>query len=127
MRASLAACYPGLPTLRQILSGRGGIDGQELADYVAYLPAGCVLWQYMGGALAWSSEAQLLAAAVNGLDTLIWQNTGIMTRNPRGSQPKPLSPPEGVGAALEREQRLESKREKRAARAAERRRLRATE
>jgi hypothetical protein len=127
LRASLAAEYPGLPTLRVLLSGRGGVDAVELADYVAYLPPGCALWRYMGGDLAWSDESRMLSYVLHASDLLVWQNTAIMTRNPRGSQPKPMQAPTGVGEALEAQERLESKREKRHARRAERKRMRASE
>jgi hypothetical protein len=77
--------------------------------------------------MAWTDETHMLTLVLNGLDVITWQNTAIMTRNPRGQQPQPMKPPLGVGEVQERQARLESKREKRAARAATRKRLRATE
>lgn len=127
LRASVAATYPGLPTLREIVSGRTPVTATDLADYVAHLPPGCPLWQEEGGWMAWSTEAQFLAFTLHGLDVLAWQNTGIMNRRANGSQPKPIKPPDSVAEVRKAAERLESKRENRAARGAARRRLRASD
>lgn len=127
LRASIAAEYPGLPTLRTILTGRTDVNALDLADYVANLPLGCALLRAEGGPAAWSNEMHLLAGALHALDLLVWQNTGIMTRNPKGSQPKAVPYPDAPSVVKEAGERLDVKREKREARRASRAKLRATE
>jgi hypothetical protein len=120
LRAALAAEYPGLPLLRQILTGTTGITATDLGDYVASLPSGTALGRLAGGAGAWSIEVQSLVQLLHGVDLLIWQNTAIMQRNPRGKQPEKMEFPLPAGQEREAETLLDMKREKRAARQARR-------
>ena len=120
LRAAVAAEYPGLPPLRQILTGTTGITATDLGDYVANLPPGTALGRHEGGMGALSAEVQTLGIVSHGIDLLIWQNTAIMTRNPRGKQPEPMKPPPPAGQVAETASRLEAKRERRTARQAAR-------
>jgi hypothetical protein len=120
LRASLAAEYPGLPPLRQVLTGTTGITATDLGDYVANLPAGTALGRLAGGPGAWSTEVQSLVQLLHGVDLLIWQNTAIMKRNPRGKQPEKMQFPLPAGQEREAETLLDMKRERRAARQAAR-------
>jgi hypothetical protein len=127
LRASIAAEYPGLPPLRTILTGRTDVDALDLADYVAHLPLGCALYRASGGPLAWTTDVHMLSHVLHGLDILTWQNTGIMTRNPKGSQPVPMEPPKSVAEARAAEARVDAKRERRDLRRQSRMKLRATD
>lgn len=127
LRASIAAEYPGLPTLRTILTGRTDVNALDLADYVAHLPLGCALWRDAGGPLSWTTETHMLSHVIHALDVLAWQNTGIMQRNPKGSQPKPMEPPKPKAEVQATEERMDRKRERRDLRRAARAKLRATD
>jgi hypothetical protein len=63
---------------------------------------------------------QSLVQLLHGVDLLIWQNTAIMQRNPRGKQPEKMEFPLPAGQEREAETLLDMKREKRAARQARR-------
>jgi len=69
----------------------------------------------------------MLSHLIHGLDVLAWQNTGIMTRNPKGTQPKPIEPPKVASEVKATESLLEQKREKRDLRRDARAKLRATD
>lgn len=127
MRASIAAEYPGLPTLRTILTGRTDVNALDLADYVAHLPLGCALWREAGGPLSWTTETHMMSHILHGLDILAWQNTAIMTRNPKGQQPRPMDPPKATAEVRAAEDRVDAKRERRDLRRASRMSMRATE
>lgn len=127
MRASIAAEYPILPPLRTILTGRTDVNALDLADYVAHLPLGCALWREAGGPLAWTTEVHMLSHVLHGLDILTWQNTGIMTRNPKGQQPSPMQPPKSLAEVRAAEERVEAKRERRDLRRQSRMKMRASD
>jgi hypothetical protein len=52
-----------------------GMPLGELADHVMWLPAGCPLWQSMGGPASVTMEAELLRWIDYRLRVLAWQNT----------------------------------------------------
>lgn len=84
----------------------------HLADYVAHLPSGCPLWREAGGPGSLSMEVQALFEVIHGLDVNAWQNTGIMTRKPRGRQPERIAPPPVAREVKAADRRLEAKRER---------------
>lgn len=68
-----------------------GLSLRELCDYVAELPAGCALWQAVGGPMAWSEQVYLLHWVDYRLRVADWRQTkdGQANRN----QPKAPTPP----------------------------------
>lgn len=71
------------------------MNASDLADLVAWLPAGCPLWRATGGPMAWSPVEHVGAQIVHGLDRLEWRKTedGVKGRNP----PQPIAPPPLAG------------------------------
>lgn len=66
----------------------------EVADLVAHLPAGCALWQSVGGPRAWSDLLHLLMRIELRLRELLWQ--GGQKKN--APKPEPVEPPPLAGA-----------------------------
>lgn len=96
LRASLKAEYG--------INLRGhGLTLVELADLVAWLPAGCALWVSIGGPLGWSHEATLLNEVEFRLRVLAWQGTADGSKN--HNQPVRVEPPK---YAHEREQEAQA-------------------
>lgn len=104
MRASLQSEY-GI----RLASVRDTYSAIELADLVAYLPDGCVLWQAVGGNRAWSPETHLLNLVEFRLRVLDWRQT----KDAQGgkNQPELHKPP----ALAHEKQTEESKQSTRAA------------
>lgn len=84
LRASLLAEYG-------VRLSSHGMSVSELGDLVAALPAGCALWQSVGGPMAWSQEMHLLNLIEYRMNVSNWFQTkdGQSGRN----QPKPPSYP----------------------------------
>lgn len=63
----------------------------ELCDYVGNLPAGCAMWQSIGGPMAWSEQMHLLNLIEYRVRVADWRQTqdGQKNRN----QPKLQTPP----------------------------------
>lgn len=84
LRAALRATYgvnlthPGLPL-------------QELADLVAWLPGGSVLWQATGGPLARSREEQALLLVDLHIRQYMWLRSGKKGREPKYPPHPPLA------------------------------------
>lgn len=107
MRASLMAQYPALPPLRQILSGTTDVTPSELADYVKALPPGCALWREVGGDIAWSVEAHLLARIEHVASVHAWLDS--KDGQSGNNRPKPITPPESVFEKRAQEARIVAK------------------
>lgn len=84
--------------LRAALRGTYGIDLshpglplQELADLVAWLPGGSVLWQATGGPLARSREEQALLLVDLHIRQYMWLRSGKKGREPKYPPHPPLA------------------------------------
>lgn len=84
--------------LRAALRGTYGIDLarvglplDELADLVAWLPGGSVLWQATGGPLARSREEQTLLLVDLHLRQFMWLRGGKKGREPKYPADPPLA------------------------------------
>lgn len=64
------------------------MGARELADLIAWLPAGCALWKDLGGPAALSDETRALLDVDFRLRVLDWRMRGS-----KGAQPKPTPPP----------------------------------
>jgi hypothetical protein len=60
----------------------------EVADLVAWLPAGCAFWRDVGGPNAWSREERVLHDVEFQLRYLMY-----LQPNTSGTKPKPTPPP----------------------------------
>lgn len=65
------------------MRGDDGWSFRELGDLVAWLPAGCALWQSMGGPAAFTQETHALREANYTLRVMDWRTHG------KGNFPKP--------------------------------------
>lgn len=82
MRASLLAVY------QMRLEDARLLPTREVADLVAWLPAGCALWKAVGGPAALSDEVRALRDVEFRLRVLDWR-----MRQSKGTQPKPTPDP----------------------------------
>ena len=62
----------------------------EVADLVSWLPAGCALWQAVGGPAAMSVEGHELRAIEYRLRDLAWMEAGGKKAGRRPDPPKPI-------------------------------------
>lgn len=82
---------------------RGRLSVRKTLVLIEQLPAGANLWQAQQSNAGWSTEAHLLAAVIDQLRVLAWQNTEDGQKN--RSRPEPVERPE-----TEAEQQAESER-----------------
>lgn len=87
MRASLRATY-GLD-LRTIVETRRITVG-DLTDLIIWLPAGCPLWQDVGGPASLTGEERMLRAVEYRLRDLTWIQAG---GKKAGKRPEPPQEP----------------------------------
>lgn len=92
LRAALRAEY-------QINLSAPGVTLLELADLVVWLPAGCALWQSMGGPASISLETEQLRWVIFRLEALAW----MQTKDAKDGRNKP-SPPQKLLYESEREE-----------------------
>ena len=68
---------------------RGEYSPFDLADLVAWFPAGCAFWRSVGGPASWSPEER----ALYGLDFQV-RVLDYRMRQSKGEKPKPYPEPE---------------------------------